>query len=677
MAAGSIVVDLLMKTGSFETDTKRAEKRSQEMAREIDKAFKVVGLAAIAAGTAFAAMTKSVINNADAVAKAARSIGVTTESLSALQFAADLSGVSTQELTVSLDRLNRVASQGNKAFDAMGISVKDAQGNLKATDTLLKEISDKFVGYTDGAEKSALAQELFGRSGAKMISFLNLGSAGLDEMRQEAERLGIIIGGDLANNSEIFNDNLIKMRSAFEGMVMTVANDVVPILVELTNGINNSETGMSALKNTAKAISTVFQAVAILGANVAFVFQTIGREIGATAAQIALFSQLEFSAALNIGQQVRDDAIKAREALDDLERRILGLGGQQVTSSVNVVTGTTTTGAAPLIGGSKKESDEAKKRLDDYHKEIAKFDEATRNRQQQMHSQRLDEQAALEFGYQQLLTEYEEAESENRKKIHAQRLQEQEDAEKGYWGRWLEAAEEAMTSFNDLASAVINNFTTGFGNAFEKIVFDSKNLSDAVKNLTESMARSVVNAIGQMAAQWVAKEAVKRLASLATTSTVVAGTAATTTAGVAANAVAATSAVATGATITAAMAPAAVATSVATGGISTFTAIAAILGAIALIPMFAGSRERGGDVIGGRSYLVGENGPEMFTPRGTGSISPNGSGGTIVQNINITTGVAQTVRAEIISLMPQIVNAAKTAVSDARQRGGSYASSMR
>ena len=183
-----------------------------------------------------------------------------------------------------------------------------------------------------------------------------------------------------------------------------------------------------------------------------------------------------------------------------------------------------------------------------------------------------------------------------------------------------------MMSFNELASSVINNFATGFGNAFEKIIFDSASLSDAVKGLTESMARSVVNALGQMAAQWVAQEAVKRFASMATTSTVVAGTAAQTSAGLAANAAAATSAVATGATIASAMAPAAVATSVATGGVSTGTAIAAIVAALALIPMFAGSREGGGDVIGGRSYLVGENGPELFTPRGTGTITPNSGG---------------------------------------------------
>ena len=95
--------------------------------------------------------------------------------------------------------------------------------------------------------------------------------------------------------------------------------------------------------------------------------------------------------------------------------------------------------------------------------------------------------------------------------------------------------------------------------------------------------------------------------------------------------------------------------------------------------MFGGARAGGGDVIGGRSYLVGENGPEMFTPRTTGSITPNSSvnGVTVVQNINVTTGVQQTVRAEIMSLMPQIASVAKSAVADAKLRGGSYAAALR
>lgn len=90
----------------------------------------------------------------------------------------------------------------------------------------------------------------------------------------------------------------------------------------------------------------------------------------------------------------------------------------------------------------------------------------------------------------------------------------------------------------------------------------------------------------------------------------------------------------------------------------------------------------GGPVQSGQPYMVGERGAEMFVPNSSGSIIPNnrlgGGGGTIVnQVINVTTGVQQTVRAEIMGLMPQIANAAKSAVADANLRGGSYRTAMR
>ena len=85
----------------------------------------------------------------------------------------------------------------------------------------------------------------------------------------------------------------------------------------------------------------------------------------------------------------------------------------------------------------------------------------------------------------------------------------------------------------------------------------------------------------------------------------------------------------------------------------------------------------GGAVQRGKPYVVGERGPEMFVPSRSGSIIPNdkmssGGGVTVVQNINVSTGVQQTVRTEIKSLMPQIAESAKAAVADAKRRGGSY-----
>ena len=95
-----------------------------------------------------------------------------------------------------------------------------------------------------------------------------------------------------------------------------------------------------------------------------------------------------------------------------------------------------------------------------------------------------------------------------------------------------------------------------------------------------------------------------------------------------------------------------------------------------------GGKAIGGSVQSGKPYMVGERGAEMFVPNQSGSIIPSnqmgGGGGTIInQVINVTTGVQQTVRAEIMTLMPQIANAAKSAVADAKLRGGSYASALR
>jgi hypothetical protein len=94
-----------------------------------------------------------------------------------------------------------------------------------------------------------------------------------------------------------------------------------------------------------------------------------------------------------------------------------------------------------------------------------------------------------------------------------------------------------------------------------------------------------------------------------------------------------------------------------------------------------GGRAAGGPVEAGRAYTVGEHGRELFVPSSAGRIlsvpqakaAMGGGDGVVVhQTINVTTGVQQTVRNEIQSLMPQIAESAKTAVADARQRGGSY-----
>ena len=88
----------------------------------------------------------------------------------------------------------------------------------------------------------------------------------------------------------------------------------------------------------------------------------------------------------------------------------------------------------------------------------------------------------------------------------------------------------------------------------------------------------------------------------------------------------------------------------------------------------------GGPVSARRPYMVGERGPELMIPAGSGTIVPNnklgGGGVTVNQTINVTTGVQQTVRNEIQTLLPQIAEVSKAAVLDARRRGGSFANAF-
>lgn len=94
-----------------------------------------------------------------------------------------------------------------------------------------------------------------------------------------------------------------------------------------------------------------------------------------------------------------------------------------------------------------------------------------------------------------------------------------------------------------------------------------------------------------------------------------------------------------------------------------------------------GTLATGGAASANRPYLVGERGPELIVPNSASTVMNSnntrsalggGDSTTIVQNINISTGVQQTVRAEIRSLMPDIANSAKAAVADSKRRGGSY-----
>lgn len=192
---------------------------------------------ALAVGAATAVMVRNAINAADEMGKAAQKVGVTTQELSKLQYAAKLAGVSSGELQGALSRLTKGmsdASQGTgeaqKGFQALGIQVSNADGSLKSSADIMGEVADRFSTMQDGANKTAIAISIFGRSGASMIPLLNGGKNAIKEAGDELEKMGGVITPEAAKQAEIFNDNLSRMAQAAQGAANVLANALLPTL---------------------------------------------------------------------------------------------------------------------------------------------------------------------------------------------------------------------------------------------------------------------------------------------------------------------------------------------------------------------------------------------------------------------------------------------------------------
>ncbi len=220
---------------------------------KIDAGFTKLNASALALGAAGAgaavgafltSRTLDAVNLADQLNKASQRTGVAVEALSQYQYAAELADVSNETLTGSLSKLARnmdAAAQGSKeqsaAFDAIGVSVKNADGTLRATQDVFDDIAVALARLPDGATKTALAMSLFGRAGAQLIPLLNGNADGFRAVRKEADALGVTFSSDLAARSEELKDNLTRLDKAGSALGITLASNIVPGLADFTTEV--------------------------------------------------------------------------------------------------------------------------------------------------------------------------------------------------------------------------------------------------------------------------------------------------------------------------------------------------------------------------------------------------------------------------------------------------------
>ncbi len=582
--------------------------------------FKTALVAAVGAGGLGLLISQS-LKSIDVLAKTSSRIGTTTDALSKLQYAGELAGIETNTLNMAMQRFVRRTAEATKgtgeavsAFRRLRLDAEKLQ--QVPLDERMKLLAEAFKDLGSEEEKLAVAFKLFDSEGTAVINMLKQTGDEMDAVFKEAEQLGLVLSEDTAQGVEDANDAFTRLRALFRGTVLQITAAVAPALESLFTHLKNVKlealAGTDGVEGFAKAIVEKF-------------LNAVRSMIVGIAHVHTAFNNLLFDLNVAIFDFRR---IFGLDGLDESERKI-----KEKILQINMALG-----AIEKFGEEKAGRavdtlralgfptvEEARAGL---AKLVAENDAVMAKLQRPVRPEAPDYSAWL-AEFDRLRAGIKQSTSDTEAAIENVTVTAQKPWYMGLingvkmFGNSLdELVNEKLPDLKQIVDSFALQTMNNFTQAFVDGVTGAKKFGDAVRGL----AKSIVDSLIKMLVQYYLTEPLFRALQ---------------------------------------------------GGIGSF---------------FDGgsfgkgfmdnlkTRATGGPVSSGTPYLVGERGPELMVPSGNGTVVPNnalgGGGVTVVQNINVTTGVQQTVRAEIANLLPQISNAAKSAVADARMRGGGFSKAM-
>ena len=267
-SVGTVSIDLEARVAKLESDLGRAAMIADRKCKEIQDSFKTLalGVAGYFSGKMLIDWLQASVDVADELSKMSQKVGVSTETLSGWNLAAQQAGVDMQALQAGLVKLSKAqdaAIGGNKemqaAFQQIGISVKDLKG--LNTEQLFTRVSEEMSKYEDGAAKAAFATKLFGKAGADLIPLMNAGAKGLKEYADIAQQYGLVVSGPAAKAAEDFNDTLERITKFMgRGVANQITAELAPAFASLASQADKffrSDTWTQTLQSIAKGAKFV------------------------------------------------------------------------------------------------------------------------------------------------------------------------------------------------------------------------------------------------------------------------------------------------------------------------------------------------------------------------------------------------------------------------------------
>ncbi|ABR91346.1 tail length tape measure protein [Janthinobacterium sp. Marseille] len=281
-----ILISAVDQTKTAFDSIKRGLGGLTDTAKGVNGVLANLGVAVSVAG--LTAMVKSAIDTGDALDEMSQRVGVSVETLSVWKPAAEQSGVSGESFEKGLRKLSTTmleAATGSedaaRNFAAVGVEFKNQDGTLRATDQVLLDLAERFKAMPDGAEKTALAVQLFGKAGADLIPFLNQGRDGINELAAEMQALGVQMSSETAAQAGNFNDALDKLHLATKSIGNQIIASLLPALNDMAGGMVESAKQGGMLRTILDGVVLVLKTLALGAATVGKAIVALGEAIGA------------------------------------------------------------------------------------------------------------------------------------------------------------------------------------------------------------------------------------------------------------------------------------------------------------------------------------------------------------------------------------------------------------
>jgi len=312
MAEEKLYVVIGAKTEGFLKGVDQMEKKLSKSTKNIQKFAKKAGMAMTAMGAAvvgsMVAMSKSWADAGTQIKDMSIRLGVGTEEISKLGYAAEQSGISFETFAMASQRMIRrvaeAAAGTGEAKDALielGLTAKDL--NNLTLEEKFNAITEAFGGVGNEADKVRLAMKLFDSEGVSLIQMMDGGVEGLKAFGDEASELGKVFSEEDAQAAKEFNDAITKLQGSLAGFVAVIAKSVVPALKTVVGGLTDAIKVVTNITGKFPGLNTVLGTITLaFGAlmlalgpllivlpGLITMFAALGISVGAAAAAVWAF----------------------------------------------------------------------------------------------------------------------------------------------------------------------------------------------------------------------------------------------------------------------------------------------------------------------------------------------------------------------------------------------------